>query len=263
MATIDHPLETPTGSRLLRIYLPTDTRPLPCMLWLHGGGFVLGNVTTHDGICRHMAAASGWAVASLDYRLAPEFPFPAGSDDTYAALQLLHEAGPKFGLDPQRLAIGGDSAGGTLAISAATAAGDRIPLQKMILAYPVTDMRTMDTPSYQEFADGYYLTRATMGWFRKHYLKDESHAQDPRVSPLAGPVPPHLPPTQVILAECDVLRDEGQAYADKLKAAGISTSCSLYKGTLHGFLSLWSALPLGREALQEIGGALHATPSER
>lgn len=230
----------PGGVLPLRLYRPAakDDGALPLLVYFHGGGWVLGGIDSHDGLCRRLANGSGCAVASVEYRLAPEHPFPAAIEDATAALQALSRMAASLGLDPGRIAVGGDSAGGTLAAVAALRArdegGPRLAFQ--LLLYPVCDM-AMDAASHVAFAEGHLLTRATLEWFRKHYL-GETGPDDWRASPLRAESLAGLPPAFVLTASHDPLRDEGEAYARRLVEAGVPTTTWRVEGMLHGFLPM-------------------------
>jgi acetyl esterase len=239
-----------------RLYRPGTDRPLGLFVYFHGGGWVLGSIETHDHVARALAAESGCAVLSVDYRLAPEHPFPAGLDDAFAVSAWIHENAPSLGCDPERLAIGGDSAGANLA--AVVAQSGRVPFRFQLLVYPVTDARG-GTTSYEELAEGFGLTRGAMHWFLEHYLSGgEGAADDPRVSPLLADEAAFAasPPTLVVTAELDPLRDEGEAYAERLRAVGVAAETTRYEGMVHGFFSLGEFLSDGRRALTQAADAL-------
>lgn len=214
---------TISAQRAARLYTPPDTiRPLPVLLYMHGGGWVVGSIATHDPFCRLLSAAAGIQILAIDYRLAPDYPFPAGLNDTLAAWHWLVEYAHETGGDPRRLAIGGDSAGANLAAVAANrlslAGAARQPAAQLLL-YPVTDHPSAGRPSYTECATGCGLDASVMRWFWDQYIPGIS-ADDPNVSPLRHANLPALPPTLVATAEHDPLRDEGIAYAEKLRASG-------------------------------------------
>jgi acetyl esterase len=208
------------------------------LVFFHGSGFVLCSLDTHDGMCRNLCAGGGCVVASVDYRLAPEHKFPAGPDDCVSATRWAAAHAGELSADPGRIAVGGDSAGGTMAAVTALRVRDEggPALCAQLLLYPVTDYHTAGTLSYEENADGYGLTRDTMKCFWAHYLTDASEATNPYASPLRASDLSLLPPALVITAEYDPLRDEGDLYAERLKAAGVPTRLSRYDGVNHGFM---------------------------
>lgn len=241
-----------------RLYRPDDRRDLGLLVYFHGGGWVLGDLDTHDNVARALAVDSGHAVLSVDYRLAPEHPFPAPLDDAVTATRWAHANAGTLGCDPDRLAIAGDSAGANLA--AVVTQRETVPLRFQLLVYPVTDARC-NTASYEEFRDGPFLTAAGMQWFIGHYLSGgEGSADDVRVSPLLADDAALAvsPPTFVITAETDVLRDEGEAYAARLESVGVSTTLTRYGGMFHGFFSFWDVLDTGRGAVSHAAAAVAA-----
>lgn len=257
----DHQMTGPGGNVAIREYRPIGaTGALGGLVYFHGGGFVLGSLDSHDALCRQLAVDSGCAVISVDYRLAPEHKFPSGVDDAYAATSWVFEHAGKLGIDGKRIAVGGDSAGGALATAAAIIAkrkgGPKIAFQ--LLLYPVTDMRTFDTISHAENADGYFLTRASMVWFRDLYFVSPDDRSNPLGSPLAGDADElsGLPPALVITAGFDPLRDEAEAYAHKLQAAGVPCKLTRYDGAIHAFMSMYAYLECGRAAVREAADAL-------
>ncbi len=239
---------TPHGS-------PAGARPV--LVYFHGGGWVLGNIASHEGVCRALASASGAIVVDVDYRLAPEHPFPAAAEDAYAATSWVAANAAGFGGDPARIAVGGDSAGGNLAAVACLMAqerdGPRVNFQ--VLLYPITDC-DLDTPSYRQFAEGYFLTRAEMAWYWDHYVADPRQRLNPQASPLRAADFRGLPPALVITAEYDVLRDEGEAYARRLEAAGVPVTLRRYHGMIHGFIRRFPFFDQGKAAIDEIGRVL-------
>jgi acetyl esterase len=238
-----------------RLYAPSHDR-LPVLLYLHGGGFVIGGLETHDSLCRQLALRSGGAVLALDYRLAPEHRFPTAVDDTWAALHWL--AGPgaaALGLDGSRLAVGGDSAGGTLAAVAAIHARDvGLALALQLLITPGTTAH-QDTPSHTLFANGFLLDAANVSWFFDHYI-DFHHRKDWRFAPLLADDLDGVAPACVVLAECDPLVDEGIAYADRLRMAGVPVALELYRGLTHDFIKMGRALKEAAHAQQAAADAL-------
>jgi acetyl esterase len=248
----DRTISGPGGALGLRVYRP-EAGARPALVYYHGGGFVIGSLDTHDGTCRALARASGCTVISVDYRLAPEHRFPAAPEDCYAALCFAAEAGAEIGVDPTRLAVGGDSAGGNLALLARERRGP--PLAFQLLVYPVTDAG-FDTPSYRENAEGYFLTAKMMRWFWNHYLERADQADDPLASPLRAKDLAGLPPALVLTAGYDPLRDEGETYAARLREAGVATELKRFPGQFHGFFSMHDVLDDGRAAIDLAGAAL-------
>jgi acetyl esterase len=231
-------IDGPDGPLRIRIYTPLGTGPFPLLVFFHGSGFVLCSLDTHDGMCRNLCADANCVVASVDYRLAPEHKFPAGIDDCLHATHWAAAHAAALDADPARIAVAGDSAGGTMAAVTALRLRDEggPALCGQLLMYPVTDYHTPGTPSYDENAEGYGLTRDTMKWFWAHYLNDPSEAAHPYASPLRTTDLSGLPPALVITAEYDPLRDEGESYAQMLRAAGVPTALTRYHGVNHGFM---------------------------
>jgi acetyl esterase len=239
-----------------RLYHPSATTRVGLVVYFHGGGWVLSDIETHDAPCRALARASGHAVLSVDYRLAPEHPFPAGLVDSISAVRWAHAHAAELGCDPERMAVAGDSAGGNLATVVAQLAP--IPLRFQALVYPVTDL-AMDTASYADFVDGPFLSRRSMEWFAEQYLSGgQGDRLDTRVSPLraADEALRACPPGMVITAECDPLRDEGEAYAARLSALGVPTTTTRYPGMIHAFFSNFEFIDAGRDAIDEIAARL-------
>ncbi len=249
--TIDTSDEMPA-----RLYRPT-AGTLALLVYFHGGGWVVGSIALSDAYCRALANASGCAILSVGYSLAPEHRYPAAADDAYAATEWAAAHARELEVDSGRLAVGGSSAGGNLAAVASLIAkerrGPRIALQ--LLHVPVTD-HDFETASYREHAIGRGLTRAAMRWFWDHYAPDEARRDEPHASPLRAPDLRGLPPAIVVTAECDPLRDEGKAYAERLIEAGVPVTYFEYPGMVHGFMSWSSAVPSGRRAFDEVGAAL-------
>ncbi len=239
-----------------RLYAPAPgDAPLPALLYLHGGGFVIGSLPTHDALCRELAQRSGGAVLALDYRLAPEHRFPTAVDDAWAALQWLAAHAAGLGLDPARLAVGGDSAGGTLAAVAAILARDHaLPLALQLLITPGT-APAPETPSHRLFGHGYLLDAATIEWFFDQYI-DRDQRHDWRFAPLLADDLERVAPACVILAECDPLVDEGLAYADRLRAAGVAVELDLVRGVTHDFIKMGRVLKEAPAAQQFAADAL-------
>ncbi|HUG22211.1 alpha/beta hydrolase [Piscinibacter sp.] len=237
-----------------RLYAPA-VRRLPVLLYLHGGGFVIGNLETHDSLCRQLALRSGAAVVALDYRMGPEHRFPTAVDDAWAAMRWLAEQGDRIGLDGSRLAVGGDSAGGTLAAVAAIHARNiGLPLRAQVLITPGTTAHA-DTPSHRRFASGFLLEAQGIAWFFDHYV-DAAQRGDWRFAPLLADDLDAVAPATVVLAECDPLVDEGIAYADRLRAAGVPVELELYRGLTHDFIKMGRVLPQAHEAQAVVAGAL-------
>jgi acetyl esterase len=242
-----------------RAYTPRDARAgaLPLVLFLHGGGWVTCDLDSHDATCRALANASGCKVVALDYRLAPEHKFPAGLNDCDAALRWLVAQADDLGIDPRRIAVCGDSAGGNLAAALTLMARDRggPAIAFQVLVYPVTH-HAFDTPSYRDYADGYLLTREGMRWNWNHYLPDATAGQDPLASPLLAPDLRGLPRALVITAECDPLRDESEAYAQRLSDAGVPVELRRHDGMLHAFFTMGEVFDEGRAAVAYAGAVL-------
>ncbi|WP_066335391.1 alpha/beta hydrolase [Azohydromonas lata] len=237
-----------------RLYAVSHER-LPVLLYLHGGGFVIGNLETHDSLCRQLALRSGGAVVALDYRLAPEHRFPTAVDDAWAAMHwLATQADAVLGLDGRRLAVGGDSAGGTLTAACALHARDvGLPLALQVLITPGTTAHA-DTASHKLFANGFVLDAAAIAWFFDHYI-DFHHRRDWRFAPLEADAD-GVAPACVILAECDPLVDEGVAYADQMRAVGVPVELELYRGLTHDFIKMGRAIPQATQAQQVVAEAL-------
>jgi acetyl esterase len=230
---------------------------LPVCLYLHGGGFTIGNLETHDSLCRQLALRSGAAVVALDYRLAPEHRFPTAVDDAWAALQALAEpaTGARLGLDATRLAVGGDSAGGTLAAVCALLARDAgLALRLQVLITPGT-IAHADTPSHTRFAHGFLLERQAVLWFFDQYI-DEADREDWRFAPALAHDHEGVAPACIVIAECDALVDEALAYGDILRAAGVPVELELTRGVTHDFIKLGRMLPEAGVAQQAIAEAL-------
>ncbi|WP_242421391.1 alpha/beta hydrolase [Acidovorax sp. Root267] len=239
-----------------RLYAPTTEVGLPVLLYTHGGGFTIGNIATHDILCRELARLAGCMVVSLDYRLAPEHRFPTASDDAWDALKWLAAQATTLGADPARLAVGGDSAGGTLAaVNAILARDARLPLALQLLIYPGCAAH-QDTPSHSTFAHGLVLEEPAISWFFGNYVQSREEREDWRFAPLLAPDVEGVAPAWVGLAECDPLVDEGIEYADKLRLAGVPVDLDIYRGVTHEFIKMGRAIPEARKAHADAARAL-------
>ena len=243
----------------LRLYTPVAAggEALPVLVYFHGGAFVAGDLETHDAACRILAAESGLRVVAVDYRLAPEHRFPSAVEDAHAAVCWIEENAPTLGIDPNRIAVGGDSAGGNLAAVVCQMAkeqdGPHIAFQ--LLQYPVTQFGESFT-STRTYAEGYGLDKDVLDWCYDKYLPLGADLTDVRLSPLGAAELRGLPPAYVMLAECDMLHDEGLAYAERLRAAQVPVTVADYPGLIHGFTLLQSVLPQAHEALTKAAKAL-------
>ena len=250
----------PLGPIPLRVYRPAGapaSTPLAVLVFFHGGGWVIGDLETHDVLCRQLTAGSGVSVVSVDYCLAPEHKFPAAVDDAWAATRWVVAHAGELAVDASRLAVGGDSAGGNLAaVVALLARGKGAPaIAVQVLIYPVADL-VGETRSYRDFAEGYLLTREGMRWFIAHYLTAEAEAVDWRASPLRAQSLAGLPPALIVTAGFDPLRDEGEAYAERLREAGVRVDSVCYGGMIHGFVPMGRLLDTAGRAISLIAGSL-------
>ena len=229
------------GSIPCRLYRPSAKTDLGLLVFFHGGGWVIGDLNSHDGVCRSLANKSGHAVLSVDYRLAPEHKFPAAFDDCVAAVKWAFENAKSLGIDNSRMAVGGDSAGGNLA--AAVALAEVVPLKFQMLIYPAVDMR-MESSSINENANAPILTKAVMSWFVAHYMSSDADRTNINASPMlaSDELLKKMPPAIVITAQYDPLRDEGEAYGKRLVENGISTTITRYNGAFHGFFNMITIL---------------------
>jgi acetyl esterase len=258
----DRQVPGPGGPIRVRIITPQTARegPLPVLVYFHGGGWVLGNIESHEGICRALAHAAEAIVVTVDYRRAPEHRFPAAVEDAFAATSWVAAHAAEFGGDPKRIAVVGDSAGGNLAAVTCIMARDRggPDLAFQVLVYPITDYN-LQTGSYRQYAEGYFLTRSEMAWYWEQYCPKQNDRWHPHASPCRAGDLAGLPPALVITAEYDVLRDEGEAYASQLRAAGVPVNAHRYDGMIHGFVRRYPFFDQGRGAIAEIGQALRET----
>jgi acetyl esterase len=249
----------PGGDIALRSYTPVAaaSEALPTLVYYHGGGFVIGNLDTHDGLCRMIANEAGVRVIAVDYRLAPERKYPAAVEDAHAALRHVEANASDLGVDANRIAVGGDSAGGALAaiVTQIAKEEDGPAIAYQLLLFPVTQIGD-ETGSYKTFAEGHFLERATLDWFFAHYLPAASDANEPRISPLAAQSLAGLPPAYLMTAECDPLHDEGLRYAERLRDAGVEVEIADHPGLVHDFIYLQGVLPQAGPALKSACAAL-------
>ncbi|MBV8652433.1 MAG: alpha/beta hydrolase [Alphaproteobacteria bacterium] len=255
----DRSIDGPHGAISIRFYRPLgggEEPELPALVYFHGGGWTIGDLESHDVICRTLAATAGCAVVAVDYRLAPEHRFPVGLDDCWAALQWVIAEGGVLGIDTGRVAIGGDSAGGNLAAAVALMARDAgLTLAYQLLIYPQLDL-ACDKPSHTLFAEGYGLTRASIAWFIGNYVRSAADVADWRASPLRAPSLEGVAPAYVVTAGFDPLRDEGAAYAERLVEAGVPARHVPFDGMIHGFAGMGRVIDAANRMLAEAGKAL-------
>ncbi len=257
--TEDRLIPGPAGAIPVRIYTPPGTGPFPALVWFHGGGWVIGDIEMADGTARHLCLGAECVVISVDYRLAPENKFPAAPEDCFAATKWAEKNAYLFDIDARRIAVGGDSAGGNLAAAVSLMARDRggPSLAFQVLVYPVTE-RNYTRKSYQENASGYGLSKEDIVWYWEQYLRADEDANNLYAAPLKARDLRGLPPALVITAEYDPLRDEGAAYAARLKEAGVPTAYKCYDGVIHGFFGQWAMLDKAKAAVQQACSALKA-----
>ncbi|WP_407278414.1 alpha/beta hydrolase [Aromatoleum evansii] len=255
-STLDLPMSRPDGSVLIaRLYRPLEAGPtdvLPLLIYYHGGGWCVGSVQSHDSLCRRIANRAGCAVLSVDYRLAPEHPFPAAMEDTLFAVEWAQANADALALDPGRFGLGGDSAGGNLSLVAALMLRDMRPgaLRCLCLIYPCTEIES-SRPSRESYASGYFLDRESLSWFFERYLPDGG-AHDWRVSPMQAASLAGLPPTIVVTAECDPLRDDGIAMVERARSEGVAAHHIDVPGMVHGFVTLGKWFPEANEVVDRI-----------
>lgn len=255
---VDRTMAGPAGPLRIRIYRPAHSvaRLLPTVLYFHGGGWVIGSLEGYDLACRYFCARSGCAIVSVDYRLAPEHKFPAAIDDGVAAFRWLATEAAGLGLDPDRIVLAGDSAGGTIAaVAAQELRGEPRPPCLQWLIYPATDLRG-DTPSHKSCGEGFLLTQADMDWFRGQYLNTPAEVDDPRASPLRAAELAGVAPALVFTAGFDPLRDEGRAYAERLSAAGVKAIHREFDTLIHGFVGMRGALQAAARAMDDMVAGL-------
>ena len=240
----------PDGPIPVRLYYPSDEPDLPVLVWYHGGGWVIGSVENDDPTARRLCAGAGAIVISVDYRLAPEHPYPAAVDDAYAAAVWAWQNAARYGGDQTRIAVGGVSAGANLAAAVTLLSRDRggPTFRHQLLVVPVTDHR-MQTPSYTENAEGYILSKPLMAWFYDHYAPAGVDRAQPSISPLLAKSHAGLPPADIHVAEFDPLRDEGEAYAAALQAAGVPVTLTRHAGQIHTFFTAAHLFPRGLETV--------------
>ena len=248
----------PAGDLPVRVYRPSADRRLPVLVYFFGGGWTLGSIETSDGICRGLANAAGCVVVTPGYRLAPEARFPAAVDDCVAAVGWVAEQAAALGVDPARVAVGGDSAGGNLAaaVTLALREGGGPPLVAQLLVYPNTDYTAADG-SMAEMTDAALFNRTSVGWYWGHYLADPADGLHPLASPLLAGDLSGLPPALVVTAEYDPLRDQGEAYARRLRAAGVPVELTRYDGMVHGFFAMSGTFDDGLAAIRQAADFLH------
>lgn len=249
-----------TGNIPVRIYTPKGSGPLPVLVYIHGGGFASGNLDTHDAPLRALANRAGCIIVSVEYRLAPKHPFPAAPEDAYAATKWVANHAKEIGGDSTRIAVGGDSAGGNLATVVTMMTRERRgpKLVYQVLLYPNTDAAPIKPYRSWEENDGYILTKAVRQEVYDQYVPDDVDRRNPYVSPLWAKDLKHLPPALVITGEFDPLRDEGEAYAARLKKAGVPVVTTRYKGMIHGFFQMAGVLDAGKKVINQTAAALRA-----
>jgi acetyl esterase len=256
----DRVIPGPESDIPVRVYYPKGKQEVyPALVYYHGGGWVVGNLDSHDNVCRALTNLANCVTISVDYRLAPEHKFPAAVVDSYAAVQYVYDHPESFQIDSNKIAVGGDSAGGNLAAVITNLAKDKgtPSICYQLLLYPSTNVGGEPTVSMKENAEGYFLTKGMMEWFRDCYLNsEEDDKKNPLLSPILYEDLKELPPALVVTAEYDPLRDEGEAYAKKLADAGVEVESIRYDGAIHGFISMAAVIDQGRLALEKAGKAL-------
>jgi acetyl esterase len=242
----------------VRVYRPSSTDRLPALMFFHGGGFVLGDLDSHDRECRALANASGCVIVAVDYRRPPEHPFPAALEDCYAATRYVAEHPQEFGADAARLGVAGDSAGGNLAAAVALVARERgAPrLAFQLLIYPGVDLDDSERPSMREYGHDHFLTLEAIDWLNSQYAPTREERRHPHASPIYAPDVSGLPPAFMITAECDPIRDQAEAYAERLRAAGVPVQMKRYDGMIHPFFSLAGMVDGAKEAMRDAATAV-------
>lgn len=258
--TEDRTLAGNSGSFRIRIHTPAGEAPFGGCLYFHGGGWVLGSIETHDELVRRLVAESGCVFINVEYPLAPEHKYPAAVEDGYLALRWLTQHAAELGVDPQRIAVGGDSAGGNIAAVLCQLARDRKgpAIACQVLIYPITDC-DFERASYQQNGQGYFLSQREMKWFWKHYVQTPEQMTEAYASPLLAASHAGLPPAYVLTAGFDPLHDEGVAYAEALQRAGVPTALREFPGMIHGFVKRWDTFDDAQTATRELGSYLRET----
>lgn len=253
---MNHIIHTSEGNLLMRLYYPQENKPLPCVLYFHPGGFVKGDIDTHDSVCRHLAEVSGCLIASINYPKAPEHPFPHALHAAKEAFLWLTSHYKEINGDG-RIAVAGENAGGNLAAVLTHLMRGRspLPISFQALVYPQTDL-TFSSLSHQEYGSGYLLERDSLEWYKKQYVPQNTGPEHPQLSPLFAEDFSSLPPALIITAEYDPMRDEGETYAQKLQSAGVPTILKRYSGMVHGFFQMGGLIDEARLAIEEVGTTL-------
>jgi acetyl esterase len=253
----DRTIPGPAGDVPIRIYTPEGKGPFPVVLYFHGGGWVMCSIKTHDGTCRALAHHSGCIVVAVDFRLAPEHKYPAPLEDCYAAAQWVSENAASFGGDPSKIAVAGDSSGGNMAAGLTLMARDRggPKIGFQVLVYPSTSSLG-DTASLEAYGEGYMMPRGTFFWAWTQYVRNDADRRDPYAAPRHAEDLRGLPPALVITAEFDPLRDEGEAYGERLKQADVPTEVKRFDGMIHGFFTMSGTIPQGKDAVKAAAQAI-------